>query len=168
MADMGAPKMLKKMHLWIIAGIRRYFKMTAFAIIFDEKQRILLCHRRDVDLWNLPGGKLEKDEFPREAVVREVKEEANVKVEIRRLAGIYINFARMVIAFAYVCELVKGKPGVSDETDASAYFAYKGFPRRTYPDHRQWIGDVLNAPGRFHLKFQSGPSAKRLLKQGKL
>jgi 8-oxo-dGTP diphosphatase len=129
---MEMPKLLKRIYRWIIAVTRRYFKMTAFAIIFDEKQRVLLCHRSDVDLWNLPGGKLEKDEIPRRAVVREVKEEVKVKIQVRRLAGIYINFTRAVIAFAYICEIAKGKPGASDETDAIDYFAYEQFPRRTY------------------------------------
>lgn len=128
----------------------------------------MLCHRSDVDLWNLPGGKVERGEGPRRAVVREVKEEARVKVQVRRLAGIYINFARSVIRFVYVCEIVKGKPGVSDETDKIDYFALQKFPRYTYPDHQQWVEDVLTNPTRFHLKIQSGPSAKKLLKQGKL
>lgn len=35
-----------------------------FAIIFGDKKRILFCHRTDYDLWNLPGGVLEKDEAP--------------------------------------------------------------------------------------------------------
>jgi ADP-ribose pyrophosphatase YjhB (NUDIX family) len=100
--------------------------------------------------------------------VREVKEEVRVKVQVRRLAGIYINFARAVIRFVYVCEIVKGKLGTSDETDQIDYFALKKFPRYTYPDHQQWVGDVLANPTRFHLKIQSGPSAKKLLKQGKL
>ena len=28
----------------------------AFAAIFDDKRQVLLCHRRDIDAWNLPGG----------------------------------------------------------------------------------------------------------------
>jgi mutator protein MutT len=165
---MKASKILQIVYFPMLAIIRRYFKIGAFAIIFDEKQRIMLCHRSDVDLWNLPGGKVEKGEEPRRAVVREVKEEARVKVQVKRLAGIYINFARAVLRFVYVCEVVRGKPGASDETDEIAYFALKKFPRYTYPDHQQWVGDVLASPTRFHFKIQSGPSAKKLLKQGKL
>lgn len=165
---MKAPKILERISLAIIAGIRRHFKIRTFAIIFDERRRVLLCHRSDVDLWNLPGGKIEKNELPREAVIREVKEEAKVKVQIRRLAGIYINFTSSAISFVYVCQIVKGKPGANDETDAIDYFAYEQIPRYTYPHHRQWIRDIQNIPISFPLKLQSGPSAKRLLKQGKL
>src|SRR5690349_10798061 len=108
---MKVSKILQTVYFQILAIMRHYFKIGAFAIIFDEKQRILLCHRSDVDLWNLPGGKVERNEEPRRAVVREVKEEARVKVQVKRLAGIYINFARAVIRFVYVCEIVKGRPG---------------------------------------------------------
>jgi len=51
------------------------FKVGAFAIIVNEEKKVLLCHRRDYDLWNFPGGRVEERETPREAVIREVKEE---------------------------------------------------------------------------------------------
>jgi 8-oxo-dGTP pyrophosphatase MutT (NUDIX family) len=34
-----------------------------------------LCHRRDLDLWNLPGGGVQSGELPTEAVIRETQEE---------------------------------------------------------------------------------------------
>ncbi len=65
------------------------FKLGAFAIILDTQQRVLLCHSRDLDLWNLPGGGVESGEAPWGAVVREVYEETRLRVGIERLAGIY-------------------------------------------------------------------------------
>jgi len=53
----------------------RLFTIGAFAFIFDEQGRILLCHRRDLNVWNLPGGGVESGELPTEAVVREVRED---------------------------------------------------------------------------------------------
>ncbi len=32
------------------------FTIGAFGIIFDDASRVLLCHRRDMDMWMLPGG----------------------------------------------------------------------------------------------------------------
>ena len=32
------------------------FSIGAFAILFDDQGRVPLCHRRDRDMWNLPGG----------------------------------------------------------------------------------------------------------------
>ncbi len=56
------------------------FTLGAFAIIFDNHQRVLLSHRRDMDAWNLPGGGVESGETPVEAVIREVTEETGLEV----------------------------------------------------------------------------------------
>ncbi len=40
------------------------FTIGAFAIILDSQQRVLLCHRRDIDQWNLPGGGVMSGEAP--------------------------------------------------------------------------------------------------------
>ena len=47
------------------------FTIGVFGIITDERDRVLLCHRRDFDLWNLPGGRVEAGESPWSALVRE-------------------------------------------------------------------------------------------------
>jgi len=49
------------------------FSIGVFGIIFDVEGRVLLCHRRDYDLWNLPGGGLETGEAPWEGLIREVR-----------------------------------------------------------------------------------------------
>jgi len=38
------------------------FTIGVFAIIHGGDRRVLLCHRRAHDLWNLPGGVLEHGE----------------------------------------------------------------------------------------------------------
>ena len=58
------------------------FSIGAFAIVFDEHRRVLFCHRRDMDLWNLPGGVVERGELPTETAVRETKEETGLDVVI--------------------------------------------------------------------------------------
>lgn len=58
------------------------FSIGAFSIIFDEQGRVLLCHRRDMDAWNLPGGGAESGELPTEAAIRETKEETGLDVVI--------------------------------------------------------------------------------------
>jgi len=45
------------------------FKIGVFAIITDNQGRVLLCHRRDHDLWNLPGGGVETGESPWDAQI---------------------------------------------------------------------------------------------------
>lgn len=160
-------KRLKKTYHRFLKRIRRLIKLSAFGIILDEQQRVLLCHRCDVDLWNLPGGGVEHGETPAQAVVREVKEEVGLKVAVRKLAGVYIHCNKASIAFSYVCDITGGKIRKSDEADSIAYFSYKEIPGNTYPFHVARIGDVLAKPGRFHFKLEIGPSAKKLYKQGR-
>jgi 8-oxo-dGTP diphosphatase len=57
---------------------------VAVAVLFDEKQRVLIT-RRSLDalhggLWEFPGGKVEQDETPLTALIREVKEEVDLDV----------------------------------------------------------------------------------------
>ena len=61
----------------------------ADAAVFDDAGRILLQHRADFDMWGLPGGSIETGETLRDAVVREVKEESGLDVEVVRLVGAY-------------------------------------------------------------------------------
>ncbi|NOQ23290.1 MAG: NUDIX domain-containing protein [Candidatus Aegiribacteria sp.] len=56
------------------------FTLGAFAIIPDDTGRVLLCHRRDFDAWNLPGGVVENGESRWFSVVREVKKETGLHV----------------------------------------------------------------------------------------
>ena len=65
------------------------FTIGAFGIITDEKDRVLLCHRRAFDLWNLPGGRVEVGESPWSALVREIEEETCLKVVPVHLSGVY-------------------------------------------------------------------------------
>lgn len=54
----------------------------AAAIIVNEKGQILLQSRADRDEWGLPGGCQELGETFEEVVIREVKEETNLDVEV--------------------------------------------------------------------------------------
>ena len=73
----------------------------AFAIILDDERRVLLCHRRDIDAWNLPGGRVEEGEAPWDAAIRETREEVGLEVEVARLTGLYWRPERTEVVFAF-------------------------------------------------------------------
>lgn len=59
--------------------------MGAAALILDEQGRLLIVkptYRAD---WLMPGGMVEEDESPRQACIREVKEEIGLDLDITRL-----------------------------------------------------------------------------------
>ena len=65
---------------------------TAAAIIEFPNNRILLIKRATVPFrgyWALPGGKVDVGETVEETVVREVKEETGIEVEIVEKIGEY-------------------------------------------------------------------------------
>ena len=60
--------------------------IVAAAIITNEKDEILICRRsetsKNANLWEFPGGKLEKNETLEECAVRECKEELDIDIEL--------------------------------------------------------------------------------------
>jgi mutator protein MutT len=70
----------------------RSFTVVA-AVIRDHQGRILLTRRREGShmggLWEFPGGKVEDGESPTQALIRELDEELDLRVEIGRP----LNFA---------------------------------------------------------------------------
>jgi len=57
----------------------------AAIIIVNEKDEILLQSRADRDKWGLPGGCQEAGESFQEVIIREVKEETNLDVQMKDL-----------------------------------------------------------------------------------
>jgi ADP-ribose pyrophosphatase YjhB (NUDIX family) len=138
------------------------FTVGAFAIIFDEQGQVLLCHRRDMDLWNLPGGGLESGELPTEAAIREVLEETGLEVAVERLVGVYGKFSRDELVFAFTCQVIGGMLTETDESDACEYFFVNKLPPNTAPKHIERIIDA-QIDGQPVFRIQTAPSGKDLL-----
>lgn len=64
----------------------------------DDKDRLLLIHKVDNDLWALPGGGHDPGESIVDTAVREVQEETGIDVEITGLVGTYTD-PRHVMAY---------------------------------------------------------------------
>ena len=141
------------------------FSIGAFAIIFDEQSRVLLCHRRDLDVWNLPGGGVENGELPTEAVIREVKEESGLEVAIERLVGVYGKVAKDELVFAFVCRVVGGRLSITDEASESKYFETEQIPLNTIPKQVERIHDAMNLSAQPVFHRQSAPSTREMLEQ---
>ena len=142
---------------------RPQFTIGVFAIIFDEKGRVLLCHRRDRDLWNLPGGGLEDREDVVVGVKRETKEETCLEVEVVRLAGVYCKADRNEIVFAFICKITGGQMTLTDEADRIEYFEVDELPQNTVPNQVERIKDAVLSPSDTVFKVQTGIPIKDLI-----
>jgi len=109
----------------------------AIAVILDDASRVLLCHRADRDMWNLPGGRVEATESPWDAVVREVNEEVGLLVRVDCLLGIYAVESRADLVFNFRGVPVGGVIRLSAEADNIQWFNHKNIPLNTLPRHRK-------------------------------
>lgn len=128
------------------------FTVGAFAIILDAQQRVLLCHRRDMDRWNLPGGGVMSGETPWQAVIREVQEEVGLIVRVERLLGVYAYPPGDDLIFSFLCTITGGEMAKSDEADAVAYFEIEQLPPTTHLHHVLRIKDLAEGGDHLHLK----------------
>jgi 8-oxo-dGTP diphosphatase len=127
--------------------------LGAFAIIFNEQKHVLLCHRRDMDAWNLPGGGVEQGELPTEAVLREVKEETGLEVAIERLLGVYGKADKPnEIVFSFFCRVTGGELVLTDESDDTRYFASRAYPPT--PAQGRWKGSTRRSAS-LHSRFSA-------------
>ena len=118
------------------------FAIGAFTVIFDRHNRVLICHRRDLNVWNLPGGRCESGELPTEAAVRGTREETGLDIETERLTGVYAKPYKDDIVFVCTAKIVGEQLTPTDDTDECRYFALKNFTANTIPKHVDRIQDA--------------------------
>ncbi|MEN8172363.1 MAG: NUDIX hydrolase N-terminal domain-containing protein [Chloroflexota bacterium] len=103
-------------------------KVGSDAAIFNEKGEILLMERADGSGWCLPCGWVEPNEKPSEAVIREVREETGLEIEIAAFVGIFTrmpsvkNGPHTMIATVHLCDVIGGALTLSHEGTALKYW----------------------------------------------
>jgi mutator protein MutT len=131
------------------------------AIIQNATGQILLQRRSDNGLWGLPGGAVEIGESVRDAIVREVREETGLTVEVVRLIGVYSDPNLQIVQYPdgnvvhyistlYACRTLGGSLQTCDETLDLNFFDPAHFPDDLLPMHRIRIQDAMaNSPAAF-------------------
>ncbi len=123
-----------------VTAARRTMLVAACALI-DADGRVLLARRPEgrpmAGLWEFPGGKLEPDETPEQALVRELREELGVDVSEACLAPFaFVSHAYErfhLLMPLYVCRRWKGTP-VPREGQALAWVDAASLDGYSMPD----------------------------------
>jgi ADP-ribose pyrophosphatase YjhB (NUDIX family) len=148
--------------------MKAQFTIGAFGIIFDEQDRILLVHRTDYDLWNLPGGSLESGESPWQGAIREIKEETGFEVEVIKIVAVSSRPEKNDITLTFLCRVISGEATLNREADRIEYFEIDKIPKNTVITQVERIKDFIKNPNEVVLKIRTGKSSIDLAKEGKL
>jgi 8-oxo-dGTP diphosphatase len=93
------------------------------AAVITHEGRLLIARRKaDVPyplLWEFPGGKVEKNEDPRDCVVRELREELDIDITVDGIYDVvYYRYPeRPVLVLAYRCRWAGGTVRNLDVTE---------------------------------------------------
>ncbi|MFH0804848.1 MAG: NUDIX domain-containing protein [Patescibacteria group bacterium] len=121
--------------------------------------KVLLHHRTDYDMWDLPSGGMEAGETIVQALQREILEETGYHVRPIRLVGVYHNFGKEIIFFLFLVRRLSGKLRLNPEADAFQYFSYRALPKNLPPKKRQRIQDFFRKPSVVTVRVQRSVSS---------
>ena len=119
------------------------FSVAAYAVVENDRGELLLTRRRESDDWVLPGGSVEDEEAPWEAVVREVAEETGLKIALRRMIGVYAKPSERDLVFLFAASTVGGALVTSEERDRVVFLDPHQLPEQTSDRDRERIADAL-------------------------
>ncbi|WP_068468003.1 NUDIX hydrolase [Candidatus Protochlamydia phocaeensis] len=115
-------------------------------ILNESRTHVLLIKRRDVPVWVLPGGGIDDQETPEQAVIREVWEETGLTIAIQKACAEYYPINRLsALTFVFLCQIQKGQLELSNETAAIDFYPLNQLPSSLFPIHRNWIEEALAA-----------------------
>ncbi|MCB9453587.1 MAG: NUDIX domain-containing protein [Anaerolineaceae bacterium] len=79
-----------------------FLRLGVNCAVLDDEGRILLSRRGDLNVWNLPGGRLDRDEALEAAATREVREETGVVAHLEQPVSLYYwaGWGRLNVLYA--------------------------------------------------------------------
>ncbi|MGH3660896.1 MAG: NUDIX hydrolase [Micromonosporaceae bacterium] len=99
---------------------------SVVAAVRNDAGELLMIHRTDNDFWALPGGGHDIGESISDTVIREVREETGIDVEVTRLVGVYTNpghvmayddgEVRQQFSLCFAARYISGAPRTSSES----------------------------------------------------
>lgn len=128
--------------------------LTVDGLLRDAEGRVLLIRRGHPPFqgsWALPGGFVDIGEDPRDACVREVKEETGLDVEVLELGGFYGRPDRdprgHTCSAVYRCRVVSGVAAGGDDAAEARWLSLSELEGASIAfDHRSILAELLEEP----------------------
>lgn len=107
--------------------------VAAGGLIINDKSEILLV-KNPRKGWEYPGGIIEPGETLPQGLIREIKEETGVNVEIINIVGVYSNTKKKkgyngveeiptIVTIDFICKYISGDLTTSDESIEVKWFS---------------------------------------------
>ncbi|WP_215115237.1 NUDIX hydrolase [Exiguobacterium sp. s80] len=128
--------------------------LSAGAVVLDEHGKILLIKGPERG-WEFPGGVIELGETIEDGIIREVKEESGIDIEVTRFCGIYQNISQHVCATCWLAKAVGGTLQTSSESLEVGFFSLEEvLDMVTWSNFSERILKILNeAEQPFYVAF---------------
>ena len=126
--------------------------VSVAGIVVRDDGRVLAVRRRDNHHWEPPGGVLELAETFDQGVRREVLEETGIEVQVERLAGVYKNMLRGIVAIVFRCSPVGGQLTPTAEASSVRWLTIQEIQQRMDPAYVVRVTDAFasQASARVH------------------
>ncbi|MBZ9685485.1 NUDIX hydrolase [Clostridium estertheticum] len=117
-----------------------------FTIILNENNnRILLVKRKDIPIWDLPGGKVGIEETPTACAVREAIEETGYITNAYKKIGEYNRIQFNDIQHIFLGKVIGGQEIENgDETSKVKWFKLNKLPFFMVPHRKEQIKDYTS------------------------
>lgn len=104
-------------------------KVDVRGAVFDEENRILLVREASNGMWTLPGGWADLNQSPSANVIKEMREESGLIVEVVKLVSCWDKDfhehprqPEHVYKLLFLCRRTGGAPATNHETSGVAWF----------------------------------------------
>lgn len=119
----------KHFQLNIIRIFQDQFLVGVTGLIFNEKDEVLLFkHTYRQRAWSLPGGYMNGKEHPKEALMREIKEESGFTVSIDWRMKVRTDRETARLDMSYIGTFIGGIFTASDEVTEARFCSIKNLP----------------------------------------
>lgn len=92
-------------------------KVHVVGAIIENERNEIFCALRGPEMtlpnyWEFPGGKIEENETPEQALAREIKEEFNCTIKVgKKVEDTTYEYEKVIVRLeTYMAKLIKGEP----------------------------------------------------------
>ena len=132
------------LRLRMVRATQTKFTVSVGAIVINHENKVLLLDHvlRPASGWGIPGGFINANESPVEAIRRELREEIGLEIENIEIFRIRTTSRHVEILFS--AHSAQAGEVQSFEIKELGWFNYESMPESISPIHKQIIKEVLS------------------------